>query len=207
MSSESTEAQRSSNRRTPRNFLTDAQRRCIIELGMQSIKTSEIAARFHISPRQVRTVINEHKNGQCNKFTKEDDELILRLYSLGMTKESEISKHIKSKSLWMIRNRIKFFRRNGKLPVTPANDNHFNTYTPQAFESIHEIADNSFADEGISQVAEIIPISIDSRLVNESIAQNNDFVPIAMEEDVTHVDTDLFDYEYKFDSTDYTDYF
>ena len=97
----------------PSKFLTDEQKQQIIAFSAQKLKMSEIATKLNISARQVRTVIAENKRGKSQKFTKDEDLMIIMLFNRGITKECEMIKYIPSKAAWMVRNRIALLKRKG----------------------------------------------------------------------------------------------
>ena len=94
-----------------KKFLTNEQKNEIYQMVMAGKYPTEISKKLDISYRKVRSYIKEITHGQTNTFTKEDDDLIIRLYKSGVTKESLIAKHMQNKASWMIRNRIKKLKR------------------------------------------------------------------------------------------------
>ena len=90
-----------------KNFLSADDKENIDRLIKENKTSDEIAKILNFSHRQVRTYMKQRDLKQTNRFTVEEDILILFLYNNGITKEAKIAKHIPSKAPWMIRNRLR----------------------------------------------------------------------------------------------------
>ena len=98
-----------------RNFMSYSIKQYIIFLLESQHSPQQISKMLCLNQRQVHNFAKEHRKGQKNVFTREEDEFIIERYSEGLTKPSELCKHITTKAPWMIRNRIKYLKRNNLL--------------------------------------------------------------------------------------------
>ena len=180
MSSSNSDTGKSLNRRTSRTFLTEEQRQAIIKYHKQSFKTRDIATLLNINPRHIRTVIKENERCQSNVFTKEEDALLIELYNGGIVKESVLSKnYFPSKAPWMIRNRIKMFKRKGIF---------------------------SAALKESSKVVESIPIKLEVPKDESNEGKNtilSDEIPISFEDPFDSYDPDENHQQFNFDEFDF----
>ena len=98
-----------------KNFLSEAQKRQIMDLAKAGMKNGEIAKMFSTNSRQIATYLRQQKNGMVNKFTEEEDRLLIYHYTHTSIKEAEIKRYFPRKTAWMIRNRISLLKRKNKL--------------------------------------------------------------------------------------------
>lgn len=88
-------------RNVPRKFLTpDAKQ-----------KIEEIATILNHNTRQIKEYINIKTTNKNNCFSREEDEIVLNCVKKGLNSPGKISKIIGTKTCWMVRNRILYFKR------------------------------------------------------------------------------------------------
>lgn len=98
-----------------RNFMSPDTKTEILRLAKEGKTHKEISDLVGCGLRQVTNYVKENQKGQVNVFTEEEDEKLIDLYLRGVVKESQISKIIPTKAPWMIRNRIRLFKKTGRL--------------------------------------------------------------------------------------------
>ena len=103
-----------SRRHVTRKFLGDEIIKKIEEFS-EKMNVKEIADSLGLSFRQVRNQINMIKRGQTNSFSEAEDNKIIWCLFHGIVKESVISKYFINKAPWMVRNRIKLLKNNGRI--------------------------------------------------------------------------------------------
>ena len=108
---------KTTRRKVQRNFLTISDKYFIQSYASKGMSPSQIAKYINSNYRQVRDYLHRLTKNQINTFTEEEDQLIIDLYSSGVTKESLIAKQMPNKAPWMIRNRIKYLKKKDHLPI------------------------------------------------------------------------------------------
>ena len=98
-------------RNTSRKFLTPETIQEIISLHKQGVKLDEISKKTGAKIRAVTEHIHEHECGQFNIWSPQEDEILIKNYEKGIIRPSKLSRILTAKAPWMIRNRIKNFKK------------------------------------------------------------------------------------------------
>lgn len=100
-----------SKKNIPRKFLSEEEKRQIIEYFATGLDIVAIAEKINHSKRQVKEFIKNHVHQAENNFTRDEDKKILEILQFGISSPSVIAKNLPGKTTWMVRNRIKFYLR------------------------------------------------------------------------------------------------
>ena len=88
----------------------------IVMMKQQKIKTKVIALKYGISNRHVLDIARNNKPGINKEFTPEEESLIIDLYvNQHIQKEAQIAKYLPTKKAYMIRNKIRLLKKEGRL--------------------------------------------------------------------------------------------
>lgn len=102
-----------SNHAPKKKFITSEDTELIREHHAEEIDPEQIARRLGISVRNVKHTIRDIDMGITNHFTIEEDTILLQKLREGIEKPSILARFLPHKHDWMIRNRIKLFKRHG----------------------------------------------------------------------------------------------
>lgn len=100
-------------RHVPRKFLTKEVIDRICALKEQGCSVATIAEEVNISQRAVKDKLSELSQKQTNEWSKEEIEILIKLYQKGFRKPSDFKNYLTHKAGWMIRNKIKKLIKNG----------------------------------------------------------------------------------------------
>ncbi|EAX92732.1 hypothetical protein TVAG_329930 [Trichomonas vaginalis G3] len=94
-----------------KKFLKDSEKETIIQLDSEGLDVESISEIINHTTRQVREFLKHIKNGIKNNFSIEQDLIIMSHVKNGDISAASIAKKLQDKDWWMVRNRIKLFRR------------------------------------------------------------------------------------------------
>lgn len=98
-------------RNTSRIFLSPEKIQEIIALHKQGMKLEEIIKKTGAKERAIMEHIHEHECGQFNIWSPQEDEILIKNYEKGIIRPAKLSRILTAKAPWMIRNRIKNFKK------------------------------------------------------------------------------------------------
>lgn len=98
-------------RKVRRNFLNPEEKEEIERLMKNGFDAIYIASKVHHSERQIKNYIRERQKNAENRFTREQDRLIIQQIQQGNNSPTKIANLLDNKADWMVRNRIKLFKR------------------------------------------------------------------------------------------------
>ena len=118
-------------RRVSRHFMTETDKKQAYKMYSDGYSIVNIAEKIRATPRQVKEFIQRKESGCKLEFTQEEEAQLIDLYFHGIQKEAKIAKFIKTKTAYMIRSKIKKFKKAGLLPDKVMNK-------AIRFEELHE---------------------------------------------------------------------
>ena len=99
-----------------KTFLPASSIQEILELNAQDVDEETIAKQFNITVRHTRDIIRNNSPTINKEFTMEEDQLLIDKYTREhISRPSELCRFFKNKTLYMIRNRLRLLRKEGKL--------------------------------------------------------------------------------------------
>ena len=164
-----------------KHFLSKQDKQNLIFLYQKGFKFREIAKKIGSTTRQVKEHIRRYENKIVNKFSPEEDAIIISKYQEGITKEWQLLQFIPTKEPYMIRNRIKSLIRKGLINndlvvpmksfqlVNPVNDSGYQSLDLPVLHPL-EFPDPMFEIDGCQYGQEdfVVDTYIDTPHIEES---------------------------------------
>lgn len=98
--------------------ISDAARKEIITMFEAKVDSNEIMAKFNLTHRKLKDLINDYKNGRTTEFTKDEEFKLIELYKDGFNSVKLLRPFFPHIVGHTIRNKIKMFIRWGLLTPT-----------------------------------------------------------------------------------------
>ena len=108
---------KTSKKKNSKYFLSSHDKSRIDKLVSENVSNKEISKMLSLKFRQVSSYVLERARGQVNKFTEEEDHELIHLCNQGIIKPAIISRLMKTKAPWMIRNRIKQLKKRKLIQI------------------------------------------------------------------------------------------
>lgn len=133
--------------------ISDAARKEIIALYEANVDPDEIIAKFNLTKRKFKDLINDYKNGRTTGFTKDEECKLIDLYKEGYNTVKLLRPYFPNIVGHTIRNKIKMFIRWGLINPTGSfvneSKNHVNKIQPMISE-FNELDMDGFFNEFVS---------------------------------------------------------